>query len=583
MICKKCGAYISDDAVACPKCKAITGVNVQKKPMQREGRDEEQEPIIQSIDHLRHEANYDNDTVSNRLIHLKENRSNILKIEYSEKEVRKLSRNWLLRIGVGVVVVFMLIVGAFLFFKRTESGQLILARKFKADTPQAYWIVGEEFLDDGDIVSAIRAFTLADAKDPNNTDGLLLLASAYEASNLPKQAERIYKRIVKEISPNRSETYRLLVRMLSSQDRLAEAADILRLAYTNTGLSEFRDQLKQILPASPVVDLPGGRYNSEKYVSLSSPEGYEIYYTIDSTKTALQGELYDGKPIKIPEGAVVLKAVCKSINLVSEPIEVKYILVYPSPSAPKSNVPPGTYAQRKEVSLRNTDNKEKDVQIHYTIDGSIPDENSPLYDGNPIKMPSGKVTLRAISINNRGKQSLAQEIGYKFDVKPYPEKRYEETDLFNGFELGVTNVDAFFNQFGRTEDVKNSEYATAKPLPSKIYTYNWGSAEFVLVRNKWILAKIDMHTKLTAEPRGVGFGNSESEICAAYRDAGQKPNLDNTRGLYFDLPNSGKVNIAEDGTRYIEYVCKTSKGTLWTLDYYLNSSGTVNRIVHYYK
>lgn len=583
MICKNCGAYISDDAVACPKCKAITAEGAKRQLGQREGRDDDDYQKVNQSTQERVEAGTLDEASGNRIVQLKENRRNIIQIDYSEKELKKLSKNWIIRISILVIVLVFAIAGTYIFLKKTESGQLILARRFKADSPQVYWIVGEEFLNKGDLVNAIRAFTLADAKDPNNSDGLLSLASAYEASNLQDQAERIYRRIITDISPNRSETYRALVRMLNSQDRIAEAAEVLRLAYNNTGIVEFKDQLNQILPEQPIVDLPGGRYNSEKYVNISSPQGYEIYYTLDSQKTALQGELYDGKPIKIPEGTVVLKAVCRSIELVSDPVEVKYILIYPSPSSPKSNLQPGTYGRRIPVSLRNTDEKEKDVVIHYTIDGSIPTENSPIYDGTPIEMPSGKVTLRAISVNNRGKMSNAQEVGYKFDAKPYPEKRYGEEDLFNGFEIGVTDIDTFFNQFGRSEDVKNSEYPLAKPLPSKIYNYPWGTVEFVLLRNKWIIASIDMHSRLTNEPRGVGFDNTEEEICKAFRDAGQKPNLDNTRGLYYDLPNIGKIDFDNDGKRYISYTCTTTSGNLWTIEYYLNSSGRVDRIVHYYK
>lgn len=582
MICKNCGAYISDDAVACPKCKTITAVGLNKQIGQREGRDDDI-PSVNIVSDGRVEASEINEISNNRVVQLKENRKNIIKIDYSEKEVIKLSKNWLIRISALVVVLFLIVVGTFIFLKRTESGQLILARKFKADSPQAYWIVGEEFLNQGDIVNAIRAFTLADSKDPNNSDGLIMLASAYEASNLLDQAERIYRRIITDISPNRSETYRALVRMLTSQDRLADAADVLRLAFDNTGVVEFKDQLVQILPESPVVSLPGGRYNSEKYVTISSPQGYEIYYTFDSDKTALEGELYDGKPIKIPEGKVILKAVCRSIRLVSDPIEVKYILIYPSPSSPKANLQPGTFSKRIAVSLRNTDPKEKDVEIHYTIDGSIPTENSPLYDGTPIEMPSGKVTLRAISINNRGKQSNAQEVGYKFDAKPYPVKKYNEKDLFSGFEIGVTDIDTFFNQYGRSDDMKNAEYPLAKPLPSKIYSYPWGTAEFVLIHNKWIIASIDMNKKLTEGPRLVGFNNTEEEICNAYRDMGQKPNLDNTRGLYYDLPNVGKIDFTAEGKRYITYSCDTTSGNLWTLEYYLGSDGRVERIVHFYR
>lgn len=588
MICPSCGTYIPDDSITCPKCAHLLSKNEQPEEV-REGRRalprrERRAQDRIGIDAAQREVRFLEQAEQSYIMPKPEENKSVDQIVYDQKTIKKLSRNWVYR-GVFIAVIIIgIFIGISLYFQRTDSGQLILARSFRADSAQAYWIVGEEFLNAGDIVNAIRAFTIADAKDPGNADGLLALASAYEASNLNTQAEDIYRRIIKDISPARQETYRALVRMLTAQDRMTEVAEVLRLAVENTGSSTFREQLADILPESPVVSLPGGRYNSEKTVTISSPQGYEIYYIMDdgSGKLPEDGKLYKGEELKIPEGAVILRAVCKSINLVSEPTTVRYILIYPSPSAPKASLAPGTFSKRIPVSLRNVDKKEKDLVIHYTIDGSIPTENSPIFDGTPIQMPSGRVTLRAFAKNTRGKTSANQAVDYKFDVKPYPTRIYDEEDKLYGIILYLTTQDEFFASFGRSEDVTDSTYGSAKTT-SKIYRYEWGEAEFVLVSNKWILARLDMRSKFTELPRGVGFGSTEAEVVAAYKDMGQLPNLDGTRGLYYALPNTGRIDVDEQGTRYIRYSAGTSKGVNWILMYYLSNEGTVNRIVHYYE
>lgn len=589
MICPYCGAYIADNSILCPKCKSNLQNKANPSMEGREGRRVVQSTSPRERDRVSiptaaSEVRYLEQATQNIVMPNPEHKQQVERIVYDQKTIKKLSRNWVYR---SVAIVFLILAMAFgvvMYFNRTDSGQLILARSFRADSAQAYWIVGEEFLNAGDLVNAIRAFTIADAKDPANADGLLALASAYEASNLSEQAESIYRRIITEISPTRPESYRALVRMLTAKDNMPEVANVLRLAVENTEISSFKEQLADILPDSPVVSLPGGRYNSEKTLTLSSPQGYEIYYLLNDGQGELpqDGILYEGEEIKIPEGSNLLRAVCKSINLVSEPTTARYVLVYPSPSSPKASLAPGTYSRRISVSLRNSDKEEKEVTIQYTIDGSLPDENSPIFDGTPIEMPSGRVTLQAFSTNSRGKRSSTQVVSYKFDAKPYPKFVYSENDKFYGFTLFETTQESFFGAFGRSETMVESKFGKLE-VGSRIYSYDWGEAEFVLISNKWLLARVDMHSKLTEMPRGVGFGSTEAEIIEQYKDMGQAPNLDGTRNLYYSFPESGRISVDENGNRFVRYTCGTSKGVQWILMYYLNADGRVNRIHHYYE
>ena len=91
-----------------------------------------------------------------------------------------------------------------------------------------------------------------------------------------------------------------------------------------------------------------------------------------------------------------------------------------------------------------------------------------------------------------------------------------------------------------------------------------------------------MRTALGNTPRGVGFGSSESDVCAAYRDVGQVQSPNGTRGLYYAYPTVGQVLIDENGTRYVQYMCQTKESNTWVVQYWLNN-GKVNRIVHYYQ
>ena len=62
-----------------------------------------------------------------------------------------------------------------------------------------------------------------------------------------------------------------------------------------------------------------------------------------------------------------------------------------------------------------------DITIYYTIDGSIPDEDSPVWDGETaIQLPGGYVTLRATAVNGYGKASNTLEVLYKIEQKPWP-------------------------------------------------------------------------------------------------------------------------------------------------------------------
>jgi hypothetical protein len=285
-------------------------------------------------------------------------------------------------------------------------------------------------------------------------------------------------------------------------------------------------------------------------------------------------------------------------NLVSDEMRATYTVYYPTPPAPKCNLAPNTYTSAHTVSLRAgepTEDKAKrrkktkeqlamedNQTFYYTLDGSIPDpEKSPIFDGNPIKLPSGRVTLRAVAVNGYGKQSSTMEVGYKFDIKPYPQTVYEEADTFGGFVLMKTEREAFIEKFGTPKTTTDTTYLTLETQAQHL-EYPWGYAVFTLNGAKWLLVRVEMTDAATAMPRGVGIGSSEAEITAAYKDFGMPDNQDGSRNLYYDDPRIGAVLVNADGMRVVQYACNTLESKVWVLQYVMSGKRCV-KVINYYK
>ncbi|NLI21909.1 MAG: hypothetical protein GX418_10220 [Clostridiales bacterium] len=547
------------------------------------------------------------------------------------KAVSRHPINWMLIAVICAVLVLAAGVGYLVYMRTSDSGQRITARKsvlsadeamlelaggkdavreaervallkaWNAVPAQSYWLVGQEYMDMGDMEDSIMAFRIADILDPENYDGLLLLGTAYELDNKDDLAEALYKTLMDEVSPARAEAYTALINMYLDNQRDPEAADLMLKAYENTDKDSFRQQRKDFIPNTPQVDTDhlSGRYELEQTITVTSPQGYDVYYTLDDAAVLpADGKLVEDHTVVIPEGTYTLRAVCVVENLVSDEMKVSYTVYYPTPPAPKCNLAPNTYSKAKTVSLRageSTDTKEQrrkktkeqlamedNQTFYYTIDGSQPDpEISPRFDGTPIQLPSGRVTLRAVAVNGYGKQSSTMEVGYKFEIKPYPKEIYAETDTFTGFKLNETTLEDFTATFGQPKSTLPTTYLSLTGEAQHL-EYAWGYAVFLLDANQWKLVRVEMTESFTSAPRGVGLGSSENEITAVYKDFGMLANQDGSRNLYYGATDIGVVLQNEDGARTVQYTCVTLDAKNWVLQYHLKN-GRCDKIDHYYK
>ena len=632
MLCPHCGTYLSDSELVCPGCGATVDHTHKEEGLQslRQGRSGQtvpepvqetgrrrrgsshawEETAPQPIDELRvygangleeidgQPVNTSYARYSRRYEPVNEPRDTRQKQEASARETRKEKRqhakkahthqvrehmvNWARVAVLAVVLLIGVAVGIFLYLRNTPGGQRIMARMGQEATSEALWEVGEENLDTGNVDEAIVCFEKAreqDGDDEVNVEGLLLLGNAYEAAGQVQNAMDLYEDMYTNIVPSRSEPYRNMIRLLQAQDRDPEAAELMLTAYKMTGLSTFNEQRNELLPNPPSVDLVAGYYEEKKSITLSSSQDYDVYYTFDENAVLPEEGTLFTEPIELDEGVHALRAVAVNEDLVSDELTGSYKIIMPSPGTPRCNLAPKTYKTRQRVKLKKAKDNEgdTDITIYYTIDGSNPDADSPVYGGENIVLPSGRVTLKAIAVNGYGKSSNQLEVLYKIEAKPYPLSAYSTDDAIAKLSLYYTTRSSFQETYGVSDQVEKVNVDGFDAECEK-HTYSWGYAVFGTKRQEWYLIELYFTSPTFNGPRGTALGDTQTDIVSAFRDMGQVASPSGNRGLYADDEDIGKIYNLGDGTYLIRYQCETNDSNLWRLEYSISSSGLCNAI-----
>ena len=496
--------------------------------------------------------------------------------------------NWM-KISIAVVLIgIFAVAGGWLFLKKTDAGQRLLARMGRDASSVAYWAVGDEKMNSGDIDGAIECFRIAREKDAAedvvDVDGLLTLGSALEATDRTKEAAELYEEIYTQ-TPSRTEAYVNHIRILQnsgSSEDLVKAGELMKLAYEKTGEKTFLTQRSDLLPAPPEVKPIAGYYETKKTLVLTSYQGYDVYYTFDDeAELPSGGTKATSEGIMLDEGIYNLRAVAVNNGLVSDELRGTYKIIMPSPMTPRATLAPNTYKTRQQVKLKPGIDDENDtsIVIYYTIDGSIPDSDSPIFDGEAIMLPNGWVTLKAYAVNRYRKLSNMLEIKYKIEAKPWPKSAFSEEDTVSGLKLLKTTQQEFVAAYGEgtaAGSVKVDGFDT----DCRRYDYPWGYVIMNLSKKNWVLTEISFHAAAgkLAGPRETQIGDTEAFVVDKYRDMQQVASKSGNRGLYAtDNGSSGKIWLQENGEKIIRYRYPVESS--WVqLEYLLSSSGNVKNI-----
>ena len=502
--------------------------------------------------------------------------------------------NWMKIAMIAAIAVIVLTAGGFGFLKWTDPGQKILVRiglhfpeRTMPVSAAALWAVGDEMLDSGRIDDAIACYEKAKAQDEANdkthmdVDGLLNLGSAYEAAGMIDEATELYKHIYNE-TPSRPEAYIALIRIYQNSGKEKEAGELMQAAYQSTGDTSFQTQRNDLLPVPPKADPEAGFHSALKNLKLSSPQGFDVYYTFDENAELPYGGTLYQYPVPLPEGTRTLRAVAVNGQLVSDELKGTYRIALPSPMTPRSNLAPKTYKTSQRVILKpgKDDMGDDHIQIYYTIDGSNPDKHSPKFTGEPILLANGWVTLKAIAVNQHGKNSNTLEVKYKIEANPKPKEAFNAADTLDSLKLGSTTQQEFQEKYGEgtpAGTVENDGFDTE----CRRFVYPWGYAIMNMskTRKTWVVVEVYYETQGAFKaPRGTGIGRAEKDVTNQFRDMLQLENEEGYRGLYEITNGKGTITPYEDGSKLIRYTFYSTESKYMVLEYYIGTDGTVTGI-----
>ncbi|MBD3346926.1 MAG: SUMF1/EgtB/PvdO family nonheme iron enzyme [Chitinivibrionales bacterium] len=167
------------------------------------------------------------------------------------------------------------------------------------------------------------------------------------------------------------------------------------------------DTTKIEVSASP----PEGLYSQLQEINLSSTPTAEIYYSFDPSAPADWFDKYD-KPVKLPYGLTVLRYFARTKSGVKSGIyHSKYVVDTIAPSVRFD------YRQGPSIDTVVLSSREK-ANIWYTLEGTVPTEESIPYTGPITVKKVDRSTIRARAKDKAGNLSQPFEWERKYDKAP---------------------------------------------------------------------------------------------------------------------------------------------------------------------
>ncbi|MBO4837104.1 MAG: chitobiase/beta-hexosaminidase C-terminal domain-containing protein [Clostridia bacterium] len=607
MICKRCGRESENGARICPYCGSELAAGSETGGIEgmRQG-SSRRPPVVYGVssDRPQRSSRYSQDAgrpEDHRAVRSADSSRTGNAERRDEKKIKRGYRSHInfallftvlgmLAVAAAVVLLVLAIKlpqGHLLLLRATaddpEKQERVISLIGEKEAAEALWKIGDEQIDQGYIARCIDTYEQAYALDPDIDglyDRLLSLADAYESVGRLDEAQAIYQKLYREIDPANAYAYRYDIEILMDQGRLFEATDLMKLAYEKTGELSFKSQWEQRVPQSPASDPDSGRYMKECYVTLTSPQGYDVYYLLDDDESELpeKGILFT-EPIHLGEGTHNIRAVSVSSELISSEVSLRYTIWFPIPSAPKSRLLTGEYDHPRRVYLYMEDIKvtgdtpNQIYTIYFTLDGTAPNIDSPVYTDEGFMLAPGFTKLRAVAVNQYGKVSNEYEGTYK--VKGTFKLYFRDTqDQFRGFTVGETTYDAFKKLYGAgREQTVSADTVSGRALQ---VTYDWGTAVFTDVGQ--VLLSVDTGNASMTGPQGSKVGMKLEEVTALFRDMNQPANAKGNRSLYYDSATGyGRYWQDSGNSGHLEYVYLREDDAVCTLTYYLEG-GTVRHI-----
>ncbi len=168
----------------------------------------------------------------------------------------------------------------------------------------------------------------------------------------------------------------------------------------NSGDEEIKERYLVYLADAPVFGKPGGEYENDIEVTLSSDTPGVIYYTTDGSVPDIDSTVYR-YPIKVEEGDTTISAVfVNEYGIKSQEVSETFSVSYPQAREPKLLVSGGNYEIPRLIRVEYPEG----YKVYYTTNGKDPDTQSNEYT-KALDMPIGSSQYRFMAVDEKGRTS----------------------------------------------------------------------------------------------------------------------------------------------------------------------------------
>lgn len=314
--------------------------------------------------------------------------------ETDEDESRKKKlKHLIITIVIIVLVIALIGVGAYFIVQ--------FAYKSSMDNYAYHNNAGYSAMDEKNYESAAKSFEKALSYDEGKTDTdmMLYLYECYNHLGRTEDAIDVLYDVLLVKDNNYYNALYYLVRYYDDQEdyvKVKELYDANKDSTSSDVLALFSIYHASEPVASPVSDT----YSEDQNITIAVKNGSKIYYTTDGSDPTVNSIEYTGK-FKVSEGTTIVKFIAvNEYGFSSDIVTEEYVINYEAPSAPTIYPEKTSFEQANSV-MATINNYPIDAKVYYTLDGTLPDENSTLYTG-AFALPEGSTIINVLVVDSHG-------------------------------------------------------------------------------------------------------------------------------------------------------------------------------------
>lgn len=376
MKCPKCGEKLKKDFLYCEKCGEEIRIVPDFEP-------EIENSIIETLSAVAEEMS----PVSEE----------IMESDVETEFELESDKNMKHRIFIGGSLVCLLVLGFFAFF---FIRNLYLEKYYAIQVENAQLLYNQQNYEE-----AIGYYENALELDEDTELMLSYADCLFEIGKVDQALSYYYAIIDKE--PENEKAYARIISIYEKEENYSEINKLL----SSCGQQSIKTEFQSYMTAKPVFSYESGEYNHVIPLKIQTSTTGTVYYSMDGSDPRLSGIEYTS-PLFLRYGEYLIKAVCiNDFGLASEVVEAQYIIEGTQPEAPQVMPESGQFNLPQMISVEVPEG----CTVYYTMDGSIPDENSYIY-GEPIPMKEGVTNYRFVALSTDGVYSEVTARSYQLMV-----------------------------------------------------------------------------------------------------------------------------------------------------------------------